>query len=37
MNAYVNIVTKENLGVLAVPFSAIKTDEKTGEEYVVVL
>lgn len=37
MSAYVNIVTQEKLWVLAVPFSAVKTDEKTWKEYVTVL
>jgi hypothetical protein len=37
MNANVNIVIQQKLWVLAIPFSAIKTDEKTWEEYVTVL
>jgi hypothetical protein len=37
MNANVNIIIQEKLQVLSVPFSAINTDPKTGEEFVVVL
>lgn len=37
MNAYVNIVTQEKLWVLAIPFSALKTDQNSWEEYVTVL
>lgn len=37
MSAYVNIITQEKLWVLAVPFSAVKTDEKSWKEYVTVL
>lgn len=37
MNAQVNIVIKEMLWVIAVPFASINTNPETGETYVVVL
>jgi hypothetical protein len=37
MQAQVNIIINENLWVLVVPFSAVNTNPKTGETFVVVL
>jgi multidrug efflux pump subunit AcrA (membrane-fusion protein) len=37
MMANVNIVTQEKKQVLTIPFTALKTDETTGEVYVSVV